>query len=89
MLILDEPTNGLDPRGRARDARHHRRAGGGGRTIFLSTHLLDAAERLCHRVAIIRDGALQAVGAPDELRVRYAATPDTSLEELFLKVTDG
>jgi len=88
VLILDEPTNGLDPRG-ARDMRNTiAELAAGGRTIFLSTHLLDAAERLCHRVAIIRDGLLQAVGAPGDLRTRYAASPDTSLEDLFLRVTE-
>jgi ABC-2 type transport system ATP-binding protein len=89
VLILDEPTNGLDPAGARQMRATISELAAGGRTIFLSTHLLDAAERLCHRVAIIRAGALQAVGAPDELRVRYAATPETSLEDLFLKVTDG
>jgi ABC-2 type transport system ATP-binding protein len=88
VLILDEPTNGLDPRG-ARDMRATiAELAAGGRTIFLSTHLLDSAERLCHRVAIIRDGALQAVGAPGDLRRRYAAAPDTTLEDLFLRVTE-
>jgi ABC-2 type transport system ATP-binding protein len=89
VLILDEPTNGLDPAGARQMRTTISELAAGGRTIFLSTHLLDAAERLCHRVAIIRAGALQAVGAPDELRVRYGATPETSLEELFFKVTDG
>jgi ABC-2 type transport system ATP-binding protein len=89
VLILDEPTNGLDPAG----ARQMRSAIGeyaaGGRTIFLSTHLLEAAERLCHRVAIIRAGALQAVGTPDELRVRFATAPGTTLEDLFLHLTEA
>jgi ABC-2 type transport system ATP-binding protein len=88
VLIMDEPTNGLDPRG-AREMRDTiARLAAGGRTIFLSTHLLEAAERVCHRVAIIRGGVLQAVGAPAELRARYAATPETSLEDLFLRVTE-
>jgi ABC-2 type transport system ATP-binding protein len=88
VLIMDEPTNGLDPRG-ARDMRATIvELAAGGRTIFLSTHLLDAAERLCHRVAIIRGGVLQAVGAPGELRTRYAAAPDTTLEDVFLRVTE-
>jgi ABC-2 type transport system ATP-binding protein len=88
VLIMDEPTNGLDPRG-ARDMRATIvELAAGGRTIFLSTHLLDAAERLCHRVAIIRGGVLQAVGAPGELRARYAAAPDTTLEDVFLRVTE-
>jgi ABC-2 type transport system ATP-binding protein len=89
VIIMDEPTNGLDPKG----AREMRVAiselAAQGRTIFLSTHLLDAAEKLCHRVAIIRDGALQAVGAPAELRARFAASADASLEDLFLRVTEG
>ncbi|HET6146477.1 MAG TPA: ABC transporter ATP-binding protein [Polyangia bacterium] len=89
VLIMDEPTNGLDPRG-AREMRDTiARLAAGGRTIFLSTHLLEAAERLCHRVAIIRGGVLQAVGAPSDLRARYAAAPDASLEDLFLQVTEG
>jgi ABC-2 type transport system ATP-binding protein len=89
VLILDEPTNGLDPRG-ARDMRETvARLAAGGRTIFLSTHLLEAAERLCHRVAIIRGGVLEAVGTPSELRARYAAAPEASLEDLFLKVTES
>jgi ABC-2 type transport system ATP-binding protein len=101
VLILDEPTNGLDPRG-ARDMRAIvGDLAASGRTVFLSTHLLDAAEKLCHRVAIIREGALLAVGTPAELQARYAsqtASPSAgasggapgstdSLEDLFLKVT--
>jgi ABC-2 type transport system ATP-binding protein len=88
VLIMDEPTNGLDPRG-AREMRTTiAELAAAGRTIFLSTHLLDAAERLCHRVAIILNGTLQAVGTPGDLRARYAATPDMSLEDLFLQVTE-
>lgn len=88
VLILDEPTNGLDPRG-AREMRETIAAlAAGGRTIFLSTHLLEAAERLCHRVAIIHKGALQAVGSPAELRARYTDGQHASLEELFLKATE-
>ncbi len=87
VLILDEPTNGLDPAG----ARQMRTAiaeyAAGGRTIFLSTHLLDAAERLCHRVAILQQGQLRAVATPAELRARFGAGPETTLEELFLRMT--
>jgi len=88
VLIMDEPTNGLDPAGARQMRATISELAAGGRTIFLSTHLLDAAERLCHRVAIIRSGSLQAVGTPDELRARYAA-PGTSLEDLFLRVTES
>jgi ABC-2 type transport system ATP-binding protein len=88
VLIFDEPTNGLDPRG-AREMRTTiAELAAAGRTIFLSTHLLDAAERLCHRVAIIRAGALSAVGTPGELRARFAASPETTLEDVFFQVTE-
>jgi ABC-2 type transport system ATP-binding protein len=88
VLILDEPTNGLDPRG-ARDMRAFLTAlAAEGRTIFLSTHLLESAERLCHRVAIIMAGRLRTVGTPAELRDRHAAA-DASLEDLFLAVTEA
>jgi ABC-2 type transport system ATP-binding protein len=90
VLILDEPTNGLDPAG----ARQMRSAiaeyAAGGRTIFVSTHLLDAAERLCHRVAILQRGRLKAVATPAELRTRFGVGPETTLEDLFLHMTaDG
>lgn len=68
VLILDEPTNGLDPRA-ARDVQDRLRAiAAQGCTIFVSTHLLDMAERLCTRVGIIDRGALVAAGTPGELR---------------------
>jgi len=85
VLILDEPTNGLDPRA-ARDVQDRlRKSAAEGKTIFLSTHLLDMAERLCTRVGIIHKGELVAVGPLDTLRERLA--PGGSLEEVFLKVT--
>jgi ABC-2 type transport system ATP-binding protein len=86
VLILDEPTNGLDPAGARQMRATIAEQAAAGRTIFLSTHLLDAAERICNRVAIIQRGKLQAVGTPDELRARYEA-PGTTLEDLFLRVT--
>ena len=85
VLILDEPTNGLDPRA-ARDVQERLRLSAAqGKTIFLSTHLLDMAERLCSRVGIIHKGELVAVGPLDTLR--DDVVPGGSLEEVFLKVT--
>jgi ABC-2 type transport system ATP-binding protein len=58
--------------------------------VFLSTHLLDMAERLCHRIGIIDDGRLVAVGTVPELKAQQAAASGAgsrSLEEIFLKVT--
>jgi ABC-2 type transport system ATP-binding protein len=86
VLILDEPTNGLDPRA-AREIRDRLQAAAArGKTIFLSTHLLDMAERLCTRVGIIHGGRLLEVGDLETLRRKLA--PGGSLEEIFIKVTD-
>ena len=85
VLILDEPTNGLDPRAAREVQDRLRRSSAEGKTIFLSTHLLDMAERLCSRVGIIHQGELVAEGALQDLRAR--TVPGGSLEEVFLKVT--
>jgi ABC-2 type transport system ATP-binding protein len=85
VLVLDEPTNGLDPRASREVQDRIRRSAADGKTVFLSTHLLDMAERLCHRVGIIDGGRLVAVGTVEELRAQQRA--GDSLEEVFLKVT--
>lgn len=86
VLILDEPINGLDPRS-SRDVQERLLAEAArGTTIFVSTHLLDMAEKLCDRVGIIHRGALVATGSTDEIRAAAASTG--SLEEIFLKLTD-
>jgi ABC-2 type transport system ATP-binding protein len=68
VLILDEPINGLDPRA-SRDVQERLLAAAArGVTIFVSTHLLDMAEKLCDRVGIIHHGQLVATGTLDEIR---------------------
>jgi ABC-2 type transport system ATP-binding protein len=85
VLILDEPTNGLDPRA-SRDVQQRlRRSADEGMTIFLSTHILDMAERLCSRIGIIHHGELVATGSPQELKEKV--TSGGTLEEVFLSVT--
>jgi ABC-2 type transport system ATP-binding protein len=87
VLILDEPTNGLDPRA-AREVQDLLRASAArGKTIFLSTHLLDMAERLCTRLGIIHKGELVAVGELEALR--REVVPGGTLEEVFLKATQS
>lgn len=89
VLVLDEPTNGLDPQG-AREMRELMRAQAAeGRTVFLSTHLLDVADKICHRIAVIKAGILLAVGTPAELRAQQGFAADASLEDVFLKLTAG
>jgi ABC-2 type transport system ATP-binding protein len=71
LVFLDEPTAGLDVQA-AVAVREDLAALANreGVTVFLTTHNMAEAERLCHRVAVIRDGGLVAVGHPDELRSR-------------------
>ncbi|MYM70755.1 ATP-binding cassette domain-containing protein [Duganella sp. FT134W] len=86
VLILDEPINGLDPRA-SRDVQERLLAAAArGVTIFVSTHLLDMAEKLCDRVGIIHRGELVATGTLDQIRAESSASG--SLEDVFLKITD-
>ncbi len=79
VLILDEPTNGLDPGG-MRDVRALiRRLNDDGLTIFLSSHLLAEVEQLCNRVAVIGHGRLLAEGTIAEVVGRDSARPDYRL----------
>jgi len=70
LLILDEPTNGLDPAGMAEMREFIRSLGTGGRTVVLSSHLMGEVEQVTDRVGVIRDGALVAEGTVEELRGR-------------------
>jgi ABC-2 type transport system ATP-binding protein len=88
VLFLDEPMSGLDPRS-ARVMKDllvelARR----GRTVFMSTHVLEIAEHMCDRVGIINGGRLVAVGSLAELRARDG-DEDASLEDIFLELTGG
>jgi ABC-2 type transport system ATP-binding protein len=67
IVFLDEPTAGLDPAARRRTWAHIRELQADGVTVVLTTHLLDEAEELADRVAIIDRGRLIALGTPDEL----------------------
>jgi ABC-2 type transport system ATP-binding protein len=85
VLILDEPTNGLDPRAAREVQDRLHRCAQDGKTIFLSTHLLDMAERLCSRLGIIHNGELAGLGTIETLREKVV--PGGSLEDVFLKMT--
>jgi ABC-2 type transport system ATP-binding protein len=85
LLILDEPTNGLDPHSTVVLHALMKETVAAGRTVFFSTHLLDQAERLCDRVAIVRKGSIAAEGTLEDLRRSFGA--DHSLEQLFFELT--
>jgi len=88
LLILDEPTNGLDPFATRELHQMITREAASGKTIFFSTHLLDQAQKLSTQIAILSKGRLAAHGTLAELRARL--TTDSSLEEIFFAVAgDG
>jgi ABC-type multidrug transport system ATPase subunit len=70
LLILDEPTNGMDPAGMAEMRGFIRGLGRGKRTVLLSSHLMTEVEQVCDRVGVISRGALVGEGTVDELRGR-------------------
>src|SRR5438094_9455654 len=70
LLVLDEPTTGLDPAARRAMWNILRRAVGNGASVILSTHYMEEAERLSDRIGIISTGRLIAFGTIDELLVR-------------------
>jgi len=75
VLLLDEPTAGLDPESARNVLELIREMAGRGRTIVLCTHLLHEAEGIADQVVLMNDGHAQASGAPDELTGRYLADP--------------
>lgn len=80
LLILDEPFVGLDPKATLTLKNKMRKMCAEGAAIFFSTHVLEVAEKLCNKAAIIKDGRLVASGTMDEL------TRGESLESLFMEV---
>ncbi len=84
-FFLDEPTVGLDPRSARQVKDLLRHLARQGTAIFMSTHILEIAERMCDRVGIIDHGRLIACGTMAELR----AGGDASLEDIFLQLTGG
>jgi len=84
LLVLDEPTNGLDVESTHLFYDLISETAAGGTTVLFSTHLMDHVTRLCSHAVIINEGALVAKGSLEELRSTFG---DASLEEIFLKLT--
>jgi ABC-2 type transport system ATP-binding protein len=89
VLVLDEPTVGLDPKSARLIKDILRQLAERGAAIFLSTHILEIAERMCDRIGIINQGELVAVGTMDELRRLNGRQGVASLEDIFLELTGG
>jgi ABC-2 type transport system ATP-binding protein len=86
LLILDEPLSGLDPKSAKimKDLIH--KLANEGVTTIMSTHVLEIADAVCDRIAIMYQGSKLAEGKPAELR-KASQMPDSTLEEIFLKLT--
>ncbi len=87
LLIVDEPTVGMDPRGARLLKRIFRETAARGATVFMSTHSLEVAEELCDRVGIILRGKLIALGTVAEVREQADHSKDSSFEAVFLRLT--
>lgn len=83
LWILDEPMMGLDPPSAFALKEIMRERAESGKTVFFSTHVLDVAEKICDRVAIIHKGRLGLLGDMDEIK---SAKGDESLENIFMTV---
>jgi ABC-2 type transport system ATP-binding protein len=83
LLILDEPTAGVDIELRLELWQYIERINSEGTTILLTTHYLEEAERLCSRIAFINHGEIAAEGSTEELASRYGVA---SLEDAYLEL---
>jgi len=87
VLVLDEPTVGLDPRSARLIKDILRQLADRGAAVFLSTHILEIAENMCDRIGIINQGRLIAAGTMAELRA--LGQGQSRLEDIFLSLTGG
>jgi ABC-2 type transport system ATP-binding protein len=83
LLILDEPTAGVDVELRLELWQYVQRINAEGTTILLTTHYLEEAEQLCDRIAFINDGGIVATGTSDDLSSHYGVA---SLEDAYLEL---
>ena len=82
LMIMDEPFVGLDPKASFSLKELMRELCAEGGAIFFSTHVLEVAEKLCHKIAIIKEGRLVVAGSTEEVK------GNTSLEDVFLELED-
>jgi len=89
ILFLDEPTVGLDPKSARLLKDTIRSLADQGRAVLLCTHILEIAQAICDRVAIVDQGRIIAQGSLEELRDTTSSARDSSLEDIFLRLTGG
>ena len=84
--ILDEPMTGLDPKASYTLKNLMKEHSKNGNTVFFSTHVLEVAEKLCDKIAVIDKGKIVYVGTPEDLKEK--SKKNSSLEEAFLKIIE-
>lgn len=87
VWILDEPLTGLDPKASYTLKEMMREHVSKGKTVFFSTHVLEVAEKICDKVAIINKGKILFNGTLDEMREHFKS--NESLENIFLEITEN
>jgi ABC-2 type transport system ATP-binding protein len=85
VWILDEPMTGLDPKSAFQLKEMMREHADNGKAVFFSTHVLDVAEKVCDRIAVVDKGRILFVGTVEEMRVAFRS--QGSLESMFLELT--
>jgi ABC-2 type transport system ATP-binding protein len=88
-VAVDEPMVGLDPRGARLIKDVFRRMSERGVSILMSTHTLEVAQEMCHRVSIIQKGRIIAHGTVDEVKQMAGSSTDEHLTSVFLRLTGG
>jgi ABC-2 type transport system ATP-binding protein len=86
VLLLDEPANGLDPTTALRVREMLQDRARAGACVLVSTHLLDPAEALCHRLVVMHRGRKIADGTPLEIRRQASAPANANLEQAFVRL---
>lgn len=91
LLLLDEPTVGLDPDVRQEIWQIIQDLAASGKTMLLTTHYMEEAARLCAHIALLKAGRLALVATPEEIQQRYggSASNEEALEALFIQLAKG
>ena len=87
VVLLDEPLIGIDPKGAHELKEMIMSSKNDGKSVLISTHMLDTAERLCDRIIILQKGTIIAEGSLADLHARAKMGDETSLEDVFLTLT--
>ncbi|PRY86548.1 ABC transporter ATP-binding protein [Mongoliibacter ruber] len=87
LLFFDEPMIGLDPKAIKNTKKIFKELKENGKTILVSTHLIDSVETIADRIMIMKDGNIIGNDTLSNLKTQFSATDDSSLEDLFLELT--